>query len=82
MKKSRSNRKLPTPDYLPTREQIDAACEEIQKGWSDYTRLKRRYGVTQSTMDDIIWTPPLINHNELLAEESKMLDRDYQENQL
>lgn len=53
------------PDYLPTRKQIEEACEEIQLGWSDYTRLKRRYGITQENREDLDWVPPLISYSEI-----------------
>jgi len=53
------------PEYLPTKKEIEEACEEIQEGWSDYVRLKRQYGVTQENIDDLDWIPPLISYSEI-----------------
>jgi hypothetical protein len=48
------------PDYLPTQEEIKEACNKIQEGWDDYTRMKRQYGITQDTVSELDWTPPVI----------------------
>lgn len=41
----RSEEEIPKPflnEYLPTREEIADACQEIQKGWSEAERRRRR----------------------------------------
>jgi len=53
------------PAYLPTKEEIEEACLEIQKTWDEHTRLKRRYGITQEEEDSVGWTPPVVNLNEI-----------------
>ena len=31
-----------TPDYIPTRKEIEIACRNIREGWSDRVRKKRK----------------------------------------
>jgi len=65
MKQSVCNRKLPEPDYLPSQEKIKEECERIQRTWSEDTRLKRQYGVTQEQLDSIRWSPPMYNARDM-----------------
>jgi hypothetical protein len=62
------------PEYLPSPEQIKKACEEIQEGWDDYTRLKRQYNITQETVGELLWTPPMVSYS--LATECGFVEDD------
>lgn len=50
----RGPKKCP-PRYLPTPEEIKAACVEIRQGWSRYETMKQA-GLDPDAMK---WTPPL-----------------------
>lgn len=53
------------PEYIPTEEEIAAACEEIQKGWDEDTRLRRRYDTLENAEEFAKWMPPILNLREL-----------------
>ncbi len=54
--------------FLPTREQIRRACEEIQNNWSEREREKRRVGATAYAKAIKHWTAPLYSATELAAQ--------------
>ena len=47
-------------DYMPTPDQIRAACEEIQAAWTDAERVKRTCGAYLSPR----WEPPAVRVGE------------------
>jgi hypothetical protein len=51
--------KVATPIYRPTKEEIRAACEEIQRGWSPAERRRR------STVTDVRWAVRLLKREDL-----------------
>ena len=54
--------------FVPNEDQIRHACEEIQRGWSDDEREKRRLGSAAAVKTFKHWTAPLYNATELASQ--------------
>ncbi len=59
MKRDKRSEKV----YLPSSRDIQLACEEIQKGWSDRERVKRAGGD-----EGRHWLPPLVDCESLFPD--------------
>jgi len=51
--------------YVPTRERIATACQEVQQGWTESERLIRKFGTTRlnALMIEQHWTVPELHDN-------------------
>jgi hypothetical protein len=68
MKRDRRSDKV----YLPTSHDIQKACEEIQKGWSEREKLKR-----SGRSEGRHWLPPLVD-SETFSPDGFVKTSDYQ----